>query len=132
MPAFRWLSFVILILSSAFALAQTNVDGQVKNAAGSPVAGAQVSLAHAGMATAVQTAATDQEGKFHFTAVEGGQYVIKTEAPGFFPSNYELVLRPREPVSLAIQLSSRSAVKESIEVRAESPTIDPAKTGSSQ
>ncbi|HET9839862.1 MAG TPA: TonB-dependent receptor, partial [Candidatus Angelobacter sp.] len=132
MHAVRWLTFLLLMLIASFALAQTNVDGQVKNAAGSPVAGAQVSLAHANMATAIQTARTDQEGKFHFAAVEGGQYVIKTEAPGFFPGHYEFVLRPREPVSLAIQLSSRTAFQESIEVRAESPTIDPAKTGSSQ
>jgi len=127
-----WISFLLLLFASTFSLAQSSVEGQVKNAAGSPVAGAQVSLTHAGIAAPVQKAVTDGDGRFRFAAVEGGEYVIKTEAPGFFTSNYQLVLRPREPVSLAIQLAPRTTVEQSVEVRAESQIIDPAKTGSSQ
>src|SRR5215470_14344528 len=127
-----WISFLFLLFASTFSLAQSSVEGQVKNAGGSPVAGAQVSLTHAGIAAPVQKAVTDGDGRFRFAAVEGGEYVIKTEAPGFFTSNYQLVLRPREPVSLAIQLVPRTTVEQSVEVRAESQIIDPAKTGSSQ
>ena len=132
MHAFRWTLFLVLVLTAPFALAQSSVEGQVKSASGSPIVGARISLTHAGITTPIQQTVTDAEGRFHFAAVEGGQYAVKTEASGFFTSSYQLVLRPREPVSLAIQLSTRTAVQESIEVRAESQTIDPAKTGSSQ
>src|SRR5262249_22517589 len=69
---------------------------------------------------------------FRFATVEGGQYVLHTEAQGFFTSEYQLVLRPREPVSLSIELAPKATVHESVEVRAQSQTIDPDKTGSSQ
>ena len=107
MHAFRWTLFLVLVLTAPFALAQFSVEGHVKSASGSPIAGAQVSLTHAGIATPIQQTVTDAEGKFHFAAVEGGQYAVKTEASGFFTSSYQLVLRPREPVSLAIQLSQK-------------------------
>jgi hypothetical protein len=124
--------FLLLMLVPLFALAQSSVEGQVRNSAGSPVSGAQVSISHTGVSAPARKALTDAEGRFHFAAVDAGQYTITTEAPGFFTSAYQLVLRPREPVSLAIQLSANTRVEETVEVRAEYQTIDPDKTGSSQ
>ncbi len=128
----HWFSLATVVFAATFSLAQSSVEGVVRNSAGSPVAGAQVSLAHAGAASSAQRAVTDAEGRFHFAAVEGGQYVVTTNAARFFTSNYQLVLRPREPVSLAIELAPRTTVEQNVEVRAESQTIDPGKTGSSQ
>ena len=127
-----WFSLVVLAVYAPFALAQSTVDGVVKSAAGSPVASAQVALLHAGTSTPVQKAVSDAAGRFHFSTVEGGQYVLRTEAQGFFTSEYHLVLRPREPVSLSIELAPKTTVHESVDVRAQSQTIDPDKTGSSQ
>lgn len=125
------IAFVVLFAMS-FCAAQTSVEGVVKNSAGTPVAGAQVSLTHAGAAGPVQKATTDSVGKFRFAGVEGGAYSLKVEASGFYASDYQLVLRPREPVSLTVELTQKSAVQTSIEVRAEYRTIDPDKTGTSQ
>ncbi|HZD95159.1 MAG TPA: carboxypeptidase regulatory-like domain-containing protein, partial [Candidatus Sulfotelmatobacter sp.] len=122
----------LLMFASTITLAQSSVEGQVKNASGSPVSGAQVSFTRTGATTAAQKVATDAEGRFHFAAVEGGQYTVSTEATGFFTSSYQLVLRPREPVSLAIQLTPKTAIEQNVEVKAEYQTIDPGKTGSSQ
>src|SRR4051812_4616642 len=122
----------LLMFASTITLAQSSVEGQVKNASGSPLSGAQVSLTRTGATTAAQKVATDAEGRFHFAAVEGGQYTVSTGATGFFTSSYQLVLRPREPVSLAIQLTPKTAIEQNVEVKAEYQTIDPGKTGSSQ
>jgi hypothetical protein len=132
MHFFRWTSCLLLLFASTLSLAQSSVEGQVKSATGSPVPGAQVSCSRPDAAAPIQKAVTDAEGRFRFTAMEGGQYIVNTEAAGFFTNNYHLVLPPREPVSLTIQLTPRTAVEETVEVRGESPTIDPNKTGSSQ
>jgi carboxypeptidase family protein/TonB-dependent receptor-like protein len=132
MPFRQSLLFVLLMLTPTLALAQSTVEGQVKNPAGSPVSGAQVSINHTGDATPAQKTTTDAEGKFHFAGVEAGEYKITTEAAGFFTSSYEFVLRPREPVVLAIQLSPRTTVEQTVEVRAEYQTVDADKTASSQ
>ena len=107
MRTIRWASLTLFVLASSFCLAQTSVDGVVKTAAGAPVGGAQVSLFHSGASTPSQKAVADPQGRFRFTTVNGGDYVVKTEASGFFTREYELVLRPREPVSLAIELAPR-------------------------
>jgi hypothetical protein len=119
------------MFAASFCLAQSSVEGVVRTSGGAPVSGAHVSLLHAGV-SAVQNAVADDHGRFHFPAVEAGQCVVRTEASGFFLSEYQLVMRPREPVSLTIELASRTTVSENVEVKAESQTIDPAKTGSSQ
>jgi hypothetical protein len=128
----RWIVFLVLLFAVSFSAAQSNVEGVIKTAAGAPVSGAQVFLTHAGASAPAQKAVADADGRFHFSAVDGGQYVLRTEASGFFTSEYQLVLRPREPVFLTIELAPKTAVRESVEVKAEFRTIDPDKTGSSQ
>lgn len=132
MSVARWIVFLLLMFAVSFSMAQSSVEGVVKTSAGAPVPAAQVSLTHAGASTPAQKTVADAEGRFHFAAVDGGQYVLRTEASGFFISEYRLVLRPREPVSLTIELALQTAVRENVEVKAEFQTIDPDKTGSSQ
>ncbi|HEV7675568.1 MAG TPA: TonB-dependent receptor [Candidatus Angelobacter sp.] len=132
MRAIRWFLPSIFIFAASFCAAQSSVEGIVKTSAGAPVGGAEISIAHTGSSVAAQKTVTDAGGRFHFSAVDGGQYSLKTEAPGFFPREYQLVLRPREPVSLSIELAPKTTVRENVEVTAEYQTIDPGKTGSSQ
>jgi hypothetical protein len=128
----RWISLVFLVLAASLCVAQSSVEGVVRNTAGAPVPAAHVSLVHEGNSAPAQTAVADAGGRFHFSAVNGGQYVIKTEAQGFFPRDYQMVLPPRETVSLTIELAPRTTVRENVEVTAQYQTIDPGKTGSSQ
>jgi hypothetical protein len=128
----RWISLVFLVLAASLCVAQSSVEGVVRNTAGAPVPAAHVSLVHEGNSAPAQTAVADAGGRFHFSAVNGGQYVIKTEAQGFFPRDYQMVLPPRETVSLTIELAPTTTVRENVEVTAQYQTIDPGKTGSSQ
>jgi hypothetical protein len=127
-----WFFLLLVFLATPFALAQSSVEGVVRSAAGAAVSGAQVSLTYSGASTPAQKAVSNAEGRFQFTSVEGGQYVVRTEASGFFTSEYHMVLRPREPVSLSIELAPRVAARESVEVKGSAQTIDPDKTASSQ
>ena len=123
-----WISLFIIVLAAPFCLAQSSVEGVVKTAAGAPVSPprfSHISLTHAGASAPAQKTVADAEGRFHFAVVEGGQYMVRTEASGFFTSDYQLVLRPREPVSLTIELAPKTTVQESVEVRAQSPDHRP-------
>jgi 5-hydroxyisourate hydrolase-like protein (transthyretin family) len=124
-------SLVTLLLLAVSAFGQAVVDGTVRDTAGEPVKGLKVSLERQDGRTA-QISATDAEGRFQFSAVEAGPYQVKTNASGFYASSYHLTIRPRQPVSIAIELQTTQSVQQTVEVKSRYQTIDPEKTGSSQ
>src|SRR4051812_20671599 len=124
-------SLVTLLLLSVSAFGQAVVEGTVRDTAGEPVKGLKVSLERQDGRTA-QISATDAGGRFQFSAVEAGPYEIKTNASGFYASSYHLTIRPRQPVSIAIELQTTQSVQQTVEVKSRYQSIDPEKTGSSQ
>jgi hypothetical protein len=122
---------LVLILLSGLAYSQTVVEGKVQDNAGKALAGVKVSLQREDGGIA-KDSATDAEGKFQFSAVEAGAYEITSKLNGYFESSYHLTIRPRQPVSVAIELEPAQTVKQTVEVKARYQTIDPEKTGSSQ
>ena len=110
--------------------AQTVMEGTVHDATGNLISGVAITLQHRGQRVA-QNTTTDSEGKFHFAAVEAGAYELKAEAAGFYPSTYNFILRPRQPLALTVELQRKATVSEKVEVHAKYETIDPEKTGSS-
>jgi 5-hydroxyisourate hydrolase-like protein (transthyretin family) len=124
-------SLVTLLLLAVSAFGQAVVEGTVRDTAGEPVNGVKVSLERQEGRTA-QISASDAEGRFQFSAVQAGRYEIKTNASGFYPSSYHLTIRPRQPVSIAIELQTTQSVQQTVEVKSRYQTIDPEKTGSSQ
>jgi TonB dependent receptor/Carboxypeptidase regulatory-like domain len=121
----------VLLILTGLAFAQAVLEGTVRDSSGKPLNGVKVSLQREDGATA-QASETDSEGIFQFSAVEAGAYVIKTSAPGNYDSSYHLTIRPRQPVSAAIELQPTQSVQQTLEVKARYQTIDPEKTGSSQ
>ncbi|HXN53819.1 MAG TPA: TonB-dependent receptor [Candidatus Acidoferrum sp.] len=119
-----------ILFSPSFVFAQTTVDGAVHDASGLPIANASISLQHQDGAK-LQAATTDANGKFRLLALQAGAYSLQVQAPDYFPLHYEFVLRPRQPLSLNLDLQAKQTVKESVEVHAGYLTIDPEKTGSS-
>ena len=124
------LLLLVVGFSSVIAAAQTAVKGTVTDVDHKTVTGATVVLQDAEDASP-RTTATDTEGRFYFPAVEAGSHTVKAEAPGFYPARYEFILRPRQELSLAVELVSRQAVRQTVEVTSTYLTVDPGKTGSS-
>jgi hypothetical protein len=120
----------LILLVSGVAYAQTAIEGTVRNAAGQPVPNASVSLQHQDGVTALTTA-SDSDGKFRFSGVEGRAYTLVAEAANYFKATYEFVLRPRQPISLNIELQTKETLRQKVEVQSNYLTIDPEKTGSS-
>ncbi len=129
MDSCRWL--LCLFLFTGLAFGQILIEGTVRDNSGNALRGVKVSLQREDGAT-TQTAETDSEGRFQFSAIEAGAYAIKTTAPSFYSSTYDLILRPRQPVSLVIELEPAQTRRETLEVKARYQTIDREKTGSSQ
>src|SRR5207248_710606 len=121
----------VLLFLTGLAFAQTVLEGTVRDTSGKPLNGVRVSLQREDGAT-TQASETDTEGRFQFSAVEAGACVIRTSAPGYYDSSYHLTIRPRQPVSAAIELQPTQSVQQTMEVRARYQTVDPEKTGSSQ
>jgi len=122
--------FLVALLLSVVATSQTAVEGVVHDKTGKAVSSAKVLLQRAEGSVAHETT-TDAAGKFRLPAVEGGDYVLKTEATGFYPAVYNFTLRPRQPITLQLELTPKTSVEETVQVHAGYLTVDPEKTGSS-
>ena len=120
----------LILLFATVALAQTVVEGTIRDDSGSPVANAAVTLQREDGRT-VFTMVTDAAGRFRVPAVEAGAYTLKVEAANYFVSTYDFVLRPRQPLTLTIELQKKEPIRQTVEVRANYLTVDPEKTGSS-
>ena len=120
----------LILLVSGTAYGQTAIEGTVHDSSGRAVAKASVSLQHQDGGTALTTV-SDSDGKFRFSGVEGGAYTLGVEAAGYFEATYEFVLRPRQPISLNVDLQEKQTVQQSVEVQSNYLTVDPEKTGSS-
>ena len=71
MSVSRWIVFLVLLFAVSFSVAQSNVEGVIKTAAGAPVSGAQVFLTHAGASAPAQKAVADA----NVTATSSRQYI---------------------------------------------------------
>jgi hypothetical protein len=121
---------IFIFSLSALTFAQTVVDGAVRDNNSAPVANASVQLMRENDSLA-QSASSAADGGFRFAVIEAGPYTLKINAQGFYPAEYNFVLRPRQPQSQAIDLLKKETVKEKVEVSSTYQTIDPEKTGSS-
>lgn len=117
-------------LLAIFTAAQSTVEGVVVNGDGKAIAGATVVLQRADGGNLLETK-SEVAGRFQFPAVEAGSQTLKAEATDYYPSRYEFVLRPRQPLSITIELNRRQSVQQTVQVQSTYLTLDPEKTGSS-
>jgi TonB dependent receptor/Carboxypeptidase regulatory-like domain/TonB-dependent Receptor Plug Domain len=129
MPSLRFALIPLFLTGVAFG--QALVEGTVRDPSGKPLSASKISLQREDSGT-THASETTSDGRFQFSAVEAGAYAIKASATGFYDSSYHLTIRPRQPVSVAIELQPAASVQQTVEVKARYQTVDPEKTGSSQ
>ena len=120
---------VFVALASVSSVAQTSIEGSLRDRAGKSVPDARVTLQPEEGKTV--RAITDSAGSFHFSALDAGRYTLQAQADGFYASIFDFVLRPRQPLSFTIELQPKESAKQTVEVSAHSLLVDPQKTGSS-
>ncbi len=131
-----WCLFLFFLIfsscDSSYAASQGTIEGRVLTAGSrDSVAGAQIVLTVAGRGS-VYRGESDAQGLFRFPTVESGEYRLRAEAPGYFPIEQDIILKPRQVLSLTFELSLRRAENTRIEVHAFSTDLDTAQTGSSR
>ena len=124
-------ALLTLLLLPGLALAQAVLEGTVRDKSGKALNHIKVFLQRQDGAVA-QNSSTDADGRFQFLAVEAGAYEIRATAPGYYDFSYHVTVRPRQPLSLAVDLEPQPTRRETVEVTARYQTVDPEKTGSSQ
>jgi TonB dependent receptor/Carboxypeptidase regulatory-like domain len=117
----------LLLLLAAPTFGQSTLDVRITDRNGDPVPSAAVTLKHSGAET---HGSRSGPGEFRFLALPSGEYEISATADGYFSSESEVVVKPRQPVSVQIELAQRTAAKESVEV--ESADITLGETSSSR
>jgi hypothetical protein len=121
---------LLVFLLVGLASGQSTLEGTISSSDGSALSSAHASLKHLG-GSAERSAPTDGAGHFVINGLDAGDYELHAEKEGFHPATYEFTLRARQPISLTIQLTPKSTVQQTVEVRASYLTVDPEKTGSS-
>ncbi|MFQ5723248.1 MAG: TonB-dependent receptor domain-containing protein [Terriglobia bacterium] len=112
------------------AQAQASIEGRVvesETEQAIPTARAELQAA---VGDAVFLTTSDAQGVFRFPALEPGDYRLRVEARGYLPASYQLRLRPRQPLSLVVELAPQPEITEQVEVRASYTELDPGRTSS--
>jgi hypothetical protein len=124
--AARAIVFVLFFWAVA-ANAQSALEVRVADGQGQAIPNAAVTLKHGGIAT---HGVTDSEGRFRFLGLVAGEYEVVAEANGFYKAEAEIVVKPRQPVTVQIELAPLVKVFETVEVRA--ADISPGETSTSR
>jgi outer membrane receptor protein involved in Fe transport len=117
---------VIVLCLSVDALAQSALEGHVSDNHGRPLPNAEVVLNHNQLQRHLMT---DAKGEFSLLGLEPGEYELTVSANGYYSTEYEFAARPRQPLTVQIELAPRAVVKEEVEVR--SADISMSETASS-
>jgi hypothetical protein len=108
---------ILLLTAARSAHSQSftaNVRGTVTDQSGSSIPGAKVVISDVERGTK-HTTETDEAGRYSFTALQPGSYVVNAEAPGFkrFSSDrITLVVQQQATVDIAMQLGETSTTVE--------------------
>lgn len=99
-----WFVFLLILVGHDVASAQDTVPvtGRIVSATGAPIRGAEIILqASTGAATKV---AADAEGRFEFSNVDLGQYIVMATAIGFSGVVHPLSISGRPPSALTLTM----------------------------
>ena len=102
------------IPSAAPAMTSGTVNGSVTDAAGTPIAGAHITLAMGGHAAAAE-ATSDDAGRFRFATVSPGSFEIEVTLPGFDTRSASGTLKPGQDYQVPPLALTVATVKFAVE-----------------
>lgn len=132
----RWVPIVVSVGSLALdpqASAQST-DARIAGRAvdrktGAGLSGVAVEVRNEG--SLVERGLSGSDGSFSLLAVPPGDYDLQAHRDGYYSLTHWLVLKPRDALRMTLELVPVEEMKESVEVSAAAPFIDPQRTGSS-
>ena len=121
MKAFYSLLFSLVLSFSA--LAQQTISSIVKNKGNEPVVNAEVHLQHVKDASLVQTTFTDTGGRFIFSGLEKGSYLLTVKALGHQPYKIAVAADGNTMVPVIILVADRKTNLAEVVIQGKKPLI---------
>ncbi|MCS6884304.1 MAG: TonB-dependent receptor [Acidobacteriota bacterium] len=122
---------VFLLLASVVGLAQQasgNLDGVIFDSTGAVVAGAEVNVVSTETGEQ-RTFQTDEAGRYRFSSLRVGEYMIKVIASGFAPLERKgVIVEVGRTVTLDLTLQVGSAGSEVVTIAADAPVVETTRT----
>ncbi len=103
----------VLALGTCCVWAQAVLDVRVTGPQGEAIPNAALTLKHSGMEWQGSTGA---DGSHRFLQLPAGEYELVATAPGYYRAEAEIVVKPRQPLSVEIQLMKLAKITEQVEV----------------
>lgn len=103
-----------LCLWAVSAHAQSALEVRVTDQEGRALPNAALTLKRAG---SEKHGVTGPDGGFRFLGLAAGEYELVVAADGYYTAEAELVMKPRQPLSVQVELIARSHLSERVEVR---------------
>lgn len=122
------LALLLALAPATWAQSTGNIYGSVNDEQGASMPGASVTLS--GENIAARNAISGAHGEFRFIGLDPGTYRLAVALAGFGSVNRDVVVNAGNSVTLAFPLKV-ATVQETVTVTAETPVIDPKKTGTS-
>src|SRR5713226_6989412 len=110
----RVVRLTVLGVLALSALAQSTLDVHVTGREGLPLPDAAVTLKRGAIE---KHGVTRSDGSFQFLGLAAGEYELVTAADGYFTAEAEIAVRPRQPLSIHIEMAVREKLAQSVEVR---------------
>jgi hypothetical protein len=114
---------IVLMLAPSMAMAQSTIEGQVRDTSGAVIANAAVEASSDVLIEGKRTATTNGEGRYAIIDLRPGTYVVTVTMSGFATEKQTIVVPANVSVPVDAQLKL-GAVGETVNVEARVATVD--------
>lgn len=115
----------LLLCSALSALAQTTLNGQIRDGTGKPLPFVTVALLNARDSSVAKGTASDQQGTYAFENVRAGSYIVRATAVGYQKLHSTVLDVAIGPTSVPVlALSEISGKLAEVQVTAKKPFVE--------
>lgn len=130
-PILTSASLICAIFAPLHLYAQASAEIRVTRARDhQPVANVKVKILKPGTSFSTE-GVSDEQGQIRIPALDAGEYQLTTNADGYYPAGYRIVIAPRQALGVAVELTPKETVQQQVEVQSSVADVNTQQTGTS-